>query len=972
MKLIKVETQGFKSFADRTILKFDGGVVGIVGPNGSGKSNINDAIRWVLGEKSAKNLRGDKMEDVIFAGSKTVKALNFAEVSLTFDNSKGNNSIPHKKIVITRILRRGKSSNEYYVNGDLARYKDIQDIAMETGIGKSSLAIISQGTVQEIANSNPLERRIIFEEASGISKYKSRKKQTLSKLLKTEESLEKIDTIVLELEKRLTPLKKQADKAIKFRDLKSELKNVEIGLISYEIQSHLKNISTLNSELESFDSVKEDLETKVELDDAKMRQNIESKSQKEHEIRNLENDLEKNQAKLREAEISFSKISQQREMILNGTIKVDSKARIAALKEELESLNSSIFTFNSLKNEKELEIIDKKENVTLISQKISDNSLEIEKQTRNKYRLQSKKQLLIDQRDNKSNLFVGVKTIIKNKTNFKGVYGIVSDLIEVDTKFQPAIESVISGSFQNIVVEDSDIATKLINFLKKNKSGRATFIPLETVKPKRIQKEIKQILFEQEGFIGIGSDLIKGNYTKLNEFILGNVIVADTIENANKISSLINRKFMVVSLEGDIVRIGGVLSGGQRTNSKNILGIDEQIEKIEKLLPSVEETIKKIKLINDQIIKNKNSIENQIGEINLQRVRLIEKHITASDHYSTLYAQYKSLSDEELNFDSKLAEVDEKSITLLESEKDSLLTVIKVKKEEVIVINNENNQIILSKSDTESKLRNIISETSEKSISRNKSKIILENHSNRLMQEYEITIEASKDFKLTMDFEEARSFVEGKKQELKNIGNVNMDSILEFEEINERYQTFIDAKDELQTAINNIVSTISQLDKIMIKKLKTTFTEVNAEMGKIFRTLFGGGSAELKFTDPSNLLETGVDIIAQPPGKSVKSLKLLSGGEKALVAISLLFSILKAKPLPLCILDEVEAALDDSNVIRYANFLQELKDKTQFLVVTHRAGTMSRVDSLFGATMQKRGVTSFFSVKLEEAKKLID
>lgn len=971
MKLIKVETKGFKSFADKTTLSFDGGVVGIVGPNGSGKSNINDAIKWVLGEQSIKSLRGDSSDDIIFSGSKTVAAMKKAEVTLTFDNSEGKSSLPHKHISITRVVERGAGGNKYYINGEPAKLKDIKEVAMESGIGKSSLAIISQGTIADIAQASPEDRRGIFEEAAGISKYKSRKTEALRKLDKTTESLDKVKAVIHELERQISPLKRQADKAKIFLEKKDELKDIEIGLISEDAQFFMKKLIELNDELKDVMELKEDLNNRISNSEDEINDKSSLKLRFENEMLTLTNKFQTISEKLRDIEVSSSRETQRRKMLIDGEVRGSSSVRLEAMKEELKELSKKLMKYKVWEEKSQNDITEKRELVSKNYSKKEDLSYKIEKFKRDYLKAKTRISILKDNRDNRTNLFKGTKTIIDNKGLFNGYEGIVLDLIKVDEKYKVAIETVLSNALQQVVVSKTEDAVKAVNFLKQNNGGRATFIPLDVIQPKGINQNYFLALNSQPGFIGIASDLISTlpKYDILRKFLLGNIVVTDSIESAEKISKLIKQSLMVITTSGDIIKAGGVITGGAGSNSKNMLGLDEEIEKLEKTLPELEREIRSSTTELSMISNSISEFQSLIAELNIESAKVREKQFVIEQQFKSLKNQFESETNEKIDFQ----DVSIESHEFLESEKSTIQAQLQAKRESIMGINKLLSSLTITKTELEKSLRNLINSSSTKMTEKNQAEFILSSHKNRLTEEYEMTIDSAiQNYSLSMDREEAREIVSKLRSEIKGLGNVNIDSINAYEEVKERFDKLSSSRDELFDAQQTIISAIDEMDQIIISKLDETVKLVNKEMNSIFQTMFGGGFTEVKYTDPKNLLTTGIDVIAQPPGKTVKNLKLFSGGEKAIVAITLLFAILKSKPLPLCILDEVEAALDDANVVRYAEYLQQLKKQTQFIVVTHRVGTMSRVDHLFGATMQTRGVTSFFSVKLSDAEKLIE
>ncbi len=972
MKLIKLETKGFKSFADKTTLKFDGGIVGVVGPNGSGKSNINDAIKWVLGESSVKTLRGDNMEDVIFAGSKTVKALDKATVSLTFDNSSHSVSIPHEVFTLTREIERGLGS-KYFINGEKARLKDIKEIAMESGIGKSSLAIISQGTVAEISQATPEQRRAIFEEAAGISKYKKRKLEALRKLEKTSEALEKIKSVVRELERQLIPLKKQAEKAKIYLVKRSDLKGVEIGLIVEDLEFYSEKLKELSKDLETFTATKDDLNSRIDVIDRNIETKTSHKLELENEIIMLSSKFQDVSDKLRNLEFEDSQDSQRRKMIIAGKVTSSDAAKKDAMKEELEGMASKISQYTIWEEKSILDVNQRKADISEVQRNISSNNAEINSYKANILKIKTRILILKQHQEKKTNLFSGTRAIVENQNIFPGVKGIVADLFDVASEFKVAIESILSNALQNVVVSHSEDAVKCVNFLKANKAGRATFIPLSSIQPKGIRQEHLDIISNIDGFVAMAYELVSTSpeFEILKKFMLGNIVIARDIDSANRISKTLDKRYMIVSLEGDVIRIGGVISGGEKARTRSLLGVEDQITQLESSAPPLQEQMLELEKITAALSNGISEDHAFIAELNIETAKVVQKKSIIKSQFNTLKSDFEAMTDEKLELKDELKSMD--SVQTLELEKSSIQAMLKAKRGVIMEFNNELSGITISKTELEKSLRQLIEDSSDKTSSKNQAEYIIDTGKNRLIEEYELTLEAATgNYSLNMEREAAREIVSNLRAEIKELGHINVDSIEAYDEIDARYTKLFDSQEELASAQQIILSAIDEMDKIIVTKLDKTVTDVNKEMNTIFRTMFGGGFAEVRYSDESNLLETGIEVIAQPPGKTVKNLKLFSGGEKALVAISLLFAILKSKPLPLCILDEVEAALDDANVIRFADYLRELKDKTQFIVVTHRVGTMARVDHLFGATMQQRGVTSMFTVNLKTAKEMID
>ncbi|MBU4689925.1 AAA family ATPase [Mycoplasma zalophidermidis] len=979
MKLIKVEAHGFKSFADPISLRFDGGVAGIVGPNGSGKSNINDAIRWVLGERSAKELRGDKMDDVIFQGSQTAKPLDRAEVTLTFDNKDGQNSIPHEIFTISRVLERGNGTNKYYLNGEECRQKDILEIAMESGIGKSSLAIISQGTVSDIAQSTPEQRKAIFEEAAGVSKYKFKKKEALSKLAKTQEGLDQITLVIAEIERKLIPLRKQAEKAKIYIAKTEELKEVEVGLLVHNIKTYGATYESLTQELEGVSETKIDLEERIKEAEAKISQNTGFRIEEQKNADLLSKELKEVEERLRNIDLVLAKETARERLIAQGEIEVSVEERIKAFQKlatqhtgNIKNIERQMEVLNLRYQENNVEIAKLDEEVGLLN-------IQKNKKDSDLVKVRTHLHVLEQQREGNTMLYKGTKTILENKTYFgKPLKGTVADLIKVDNEYLRAIDVILSSAAQHLVVDKSETAVKAVNFLKQNDGGRATFIPLSSIQPKSVRDDHLLAVQGHPGFVAVASELVYSapEYEILKKFLLGNVIVASDIEQANKISNILERRYMIVTLEGDTIRAGGVIVGGAKVQTQSLLGFEEKIEELKKLIPGLNAQIQlAITKLNE--VKNKRkqafdlatSLQNEISTLKSKKVN---EQFTLDElnlKLSNLNARIVELSEEK---ESSLAN-SKADVELLNTRKVTLLSELNAKEKRIRSLTIDLDQLNIVKNDYSSTLNKLIQSFAQKLTQKDKSKMLLDQSRERLASQYKMTFEAAAEqYNLVMNQEDAEDFVWTLREEIDKLGSVNIESLETLIEEEARYNKLAEGERELSEAKQTLENAIADIDKVITTRLVNIVNDVNGPFNEVFATMLGGGRAELYWTDPNDILESGIEIKAQPPGKNIANLKLFSGGEKSLIAISLLFGILKARPLPLCILDEVEAALDEANVVRYAEYLQELKEKTQFIVITHRHGTMSRVDSLFGATMQNRGITTFFSLELAEAKKLVD
>lgn len=604
-------------------------------------------------------------------------------------------------------------------------------------------------------------------------------------------------------------------------------------------------------------------------------------------------------------------------------------------------------------------------------QKIHDYQLDIDYERTNLANINAKLHMCEQQKQKRHNLFYGVKTILENKSLFPKMHGIVADLLTINPIAQQAIGVIIKGFLQNIVVENVNEAIHAVNFLKNNQAGRATFIVLDEIKPKNIKIEHLQIAQNQPGFINLASNLVKVHqkHEILLQYLLGNILVVETIEHGTAIFKIF-KNYTIVSLDGNLLRPNGLITGGSK-ETINLLNYDEEINVLKQAQMKTEQKINLLRDKQHAINYQYHQIVNAISTHHAQLVHVQQKMQQEKNTYELLQQKYEKIATQKFVLPS---DIKKPNHTLLRQQRSEELKIeLKSKRDAIINFNDELQLLIAKKREFDKLFRDTMTIIIEKQNEKVHLESNLHHAQERLGNKYELTFENAKQLvkKLSISREEARKIVNNLKIQIKDLGHVNLEAINDYANNHARYQKIINNRDELVSAQETILGAISEMDQIIINRLDEIFKSVNHEMNGIFKTMFGGGSACLKYTLPDNLLETGIEVEAQPPGKTIKKIKLFSGGEKSLVAISLLFAIVKAKPLPLCVLDEVEAALDDANVIRYANYLQELKLKTQFIVITHRIGTMTRMDKLYGATMQKRGVTSFFSVALAQAKNLL-
>lgn len=1185
MYLKKLEIQGFKSFADKTIFEFRPGITTVIGPNGSGKSNVSDSIRWVLGEQRAKSLRGGKMEDIIFTGTQNRKALNFAEVTLTLDNSEGKLPVNFSEVAVTRrVYRSGES--EYFINRSACRLKDIVELFMGTGIGRDGYSIIGQGRIDEILSNNSEERRNVFEEAAGISKYKARKIEAEKKLELTTQNLTRINDIIKELDSQLAPLKSQSEKAQKYLTLCEQLKVLEINLFLYEseklksqieqVEAHLVELNqelelkmknsegSINKKAELKEKINEfteqaDLYKKIIFEKRNSIEKINSElslfsekiSNNTLSIERLKSEIQENIAKIQELNSEKAKRTEKIETL--RTQKLSYSNYLAEKEEELskiiatltdeelkiENMKTSIIDFMNEKSEIKSKLnatltmknnaINRDEQITnKLSNTVSENDklkMQLEddndalssisrelkeisekfQSTKNEelnfetqlkslekevYSISSeinikttKHKLLSDTEKNNEGYFRSVKVILdeceKNKEFSKGICGSLAKLISVEEQYEVALEVALGSNLQNIVTESQEDAKKAIEFLKEKNAGRATFFPINSYKPSEELKNIDKIS-KCAGFIGIGTSLIKFNnkYENILSSLLGKTVIVDTLENAVNLSKQNLGSYRIVSLAGDVVNTAGSMSGGsQKVKTDSLLSrgriiseLEKEIEELNKTLKNttssadnINEEYKKVKQSgielseefrkkevlyasekeklsslqntinqNEEKIKNikieKSQLSVQISEFTGETTKL-EKEITEIDEKISAIQvdveKFKQNNKEKMEIRDNLAQdiTNYKiSISSFDESEASINEIIdrvdndinetensnNKKNEEINILSLEieklkntqsnssnkideiNNEIL----DTTSKLEEIEKEKnslndaltsleelmgddiraiedaknkiSKEEMKKMKLDLDFENINNKIWEDYEITYSSALALKQDLgNPSKISSSVANIKNDIKNLGSINVDSIEEYKNVNERFnfmsaqkQDLTDSEEKLKKVINDMIST-------MKKEFLEKFSIINDNFKVVFAELFNGGTANIKLCDESNVLESGIDIEVQPPGKKLQNMMLLSGGERALTAIALLFSILKINPSPFCVLDEIEAALDDVNVYRFADYVKKFSDSIQFIIITHRKGTMEAANTVYGITMEEKGISKLVSMKLD-------
>ena len=978
MYLKKLIAHGFKSFADNMVIDFNNDISGVVGPNGSGKSNIVDAVRWVLGEQSVKSLRGDSMTDVIFSGSKSRNGMNAATVTLIFDNTDNYLPLSFDEVSIKRRLYKD-GTNEYFLNGEKVRLKDITEILMDSGIAKESFNIISQGKIEEILSSKPEARRVVFEEAAGIVKYRKRKEEAFRKLDRTHANMDRVNDIISELEVQVEPLKEQKEKALIYQDLSETLKRLEIALSVYDITNINENYQTNKDKI---DALKEEITQVATLTSASEAKILELKVK----INKKDTEAKELNKKLLEITEEVEKINSRKNILLERKkYQVDDVKlhnNIIALKEEEMSVSNDII---SIKRDIDAKTIDynklndkiKLENSEIENIRNKKNKLinSLNNYVKESNKLKSEIYNLRNSIDNNSSIPYAVRNVLNNP-KLRGRHDTVGNVIEVEEEYSKAISIALSSSTSSIIVDNESSAKEAINYLKENKIGRATFLPLNNIKEKYLSESIKNLI-RDEDIIGIADSLVKYDpkYTNIIKNLLGNVIVVKDIDIANKVSKKIKFANRIVTLDGDIINVGGSLTGGKikirnvildkyeleskikenNTITDNIKKIEEDINQVDANLQAIDD---KIYLIN----KDKVDISNIINSKKLQlsnlndRLEKIKNELNGTNNIVN-----NSLSDEEEEIINEYY----KAVNKKDEIASKINTISNEKKELEEIL--DNYEYSMKKDNNEYAIKN--EELKNLEIEVNRADVKLDNLLNTLNEEYSITYEKAKSMYILEEEESsARNKISSIKRKIKNLGIINLGAIEEYDRISERYEFLINQQNDLSNAENTLLTIIDDMDKIMEKEFLETFNIVSKNFEETFKELFRGGVAKLELTDKDNLLETGIDIIASPPGKTLKNISLLSGGEKTFTAISLLFAILKTRIMPFCILDEVEAALDEVNVKAFGEYLLKLKEKTQFIVITHKKKTMEYANVLYGITMQESGISKLVSVKLEDIK----
>ncbi|AUA19357.1 chromosome segregation protein SMC [Streptococcus suis] len=1177
MYLKSIEMQGFKSFADKTKVVFDRGVTAVVGPNGSGKSNITESLRWALGESSAKSLRGGKMPDVIFSGTESRKALNYASVVVTLDNSTGFIANKQKEIKVERHIYRSGDS-EYLIDGQKVRLRDIHDLFMDTGLGRDSFSIISQGRVEAIFNSKPEERRAIFEEAAGVLKYKTRKKETESKLAQAQGNLDRLDDIIYELDNQVKPLEKQAQTAKKFLELDGQRKELyldvlvaqlslgkeklsekeaELESVKTELTSYYKQRSELEQENQNLKEKRHRLSEQLEreqavlLDLTKLISDLERKIEV-HKLESSQNESSRQEALARlenlltRREQLAEQIEQKQEMLTQ----LDSS--LSSLKDDIAAVDKEISYFSEdpdqvLDHLREQyvalmqEEAEASNRLTKIQQDIANQislsesksedlaRLQTEKQTAQEVLDKSRKSLeeadhvlrqllesyqikkteldqvqtayqaeqghlfdLLDQLKGKqarqssleailknhSNFYAGVKAVLQAAPSLGGIIGAVSEQLTFDTRYQTALEIALGGASQNVIVEDEATAKRAIAFLKEKRQGRATFLPLTTIKPRQLSGQQISLLESSDGFLGLASDLVtyQPNLDAIFQNLLGTIAIFDTIDHANQAARATKFQVRMVTMDGAEIRPGGAFAGGSNRNNSTtfikpeldaLLGeiaeLSSQLQEQESLVAAKKtsldqtrealETIKaegeearlnqqsarihqeqaenrlaqlsaqydlqmsqvsptilteleeaaakeevNVQALNEkklaldqqinQVRDNRDSIQESLQKLQTQKGQLTLEQAELTSQLRFEQTDLRRLQEEKVVADKEISLLEDMIDQKLEALEDTSIEILEEQLQAASDKQNQTNQILIRLKfeledidgqfeDLEERLQQ--ARTKNDDLIRKQAKLEadceqagdkLRTLLGNLTEHFKLSFEAAQSqAKEVENLAVAEQSLKDLERAIRALGPVNLDAIEQYDEVNNRLTFLNEQRTDILSARDLLLDTIHEMDDEVKERFKVTFEAIRESFKQTFKQMFGGGSADLILTE-GDLLTAGVEISVQPPGKKIQSLNLMSGGEKALSALALLFSIIRVKTIPFVILDEVEAALDEANVKRFGDYLNRFDKESQFIVVTHRKGTMAAADAMYGVTMQESGVSKIVSVKLKDVEKL--
>lgn len=996
MYLKRIEMKGFKSFADRTIIEFNNKITCVVGPNGSGKSNVADAFRWVLGEQSYKNLRSSNMSDVIFNGTKTRSALAFAEVCIVFDNSERIFDSDFLEISIKRRLYKSGES-EYYINEASCRLKDIRRLLMDTGIGVEGYSIIAQGRIEQLLSANHAERRLIFEEAAGIVKYKNSKEESLKKLEKSQANIDRVNDIILELENRIEPLREQSEKAMEYKELTNELKGLEINVFVEDVTRLDCELAAIDKEINALERKKERLIDELNefaAQNVKLTSEYEALqekiSQKNSEVRTLDQSnrdighlISLNEQRIELTDRHVLEIKAEIEKSLEERVQIDERIRerMEQTKSNLEKLQKECSMIQKHLEEKQTLEEQMKQRLGHYEAGLENLKQKLFQSERSLTKNKSEWEILKHQEQNNEGFDKSVKELLKLTQNDSKVHGTLRDMIELDEKFERAIESALGKALQNVVVEDREVATGYINLLKTKNLGRVTFLPLREIQARNIAS-IKL----RKGFYGCAVDILSFHekYRNLISYLLGNVFLVDSLEIANSMYREFPKGARVISLDGDLMMIGGAITGGSKqyeNKSGSILGRKKKIERlalivkgeseqINKYLTQKKEYEKDLFELRQDFQSTKNSYselesrlrfaktmikthEEQLGDIEKSKVSELEKLALGVEQKRQKSEQYLiEISKLKEEIASAKGKIDKNSESILEKQED--LRELGTQKDS---ISKEIESFQAKNRQYEGRINDMQLERSKFDVDRVRVESKRENILQNLWDVYEIGYLEAMDYRTDFNYEESASKIKSIKSKLKKIGDVNLSSIEDYRIQKERYEFLTAQRSDLDESIAKLKKLIKEIDSQMKQNFLESFEKIRASFQDTFSKLFGGGNVDLELKGSEDVLEADIMINAQPPGKKLQTLELMSGGEKALTAIALLFAILSTNPSPFCILDEIEAALDDVNIFRFSEFLKQYSENSQFIIITHRRGTMEIADAIYGVTMEEQGVS---------------
>ena len=997
LQLKKLEAYGFKSFADKIEVDFDKGITAIVGPNGSGKSNISDAIKWVLGEQNVRNIRGVKAEDVIFAGSESRRPMGVAEVSLYFDND-GTLPVDFSEVVVTRRLFRSGES-EFYINKSRCRLKDIVNLFADSGIGHDSMGIISQNKMDEILNARPEEKRLFFEEAAGISKYRSRKREAMRKLEDTEGNLQRVHDILGEIENQLGPLEAGAAKARRYQELQEELS--ELNLTG--LYQHYKQLQARHGEFDHKIQEKRDQEQAANT----ARQLIESRSsQLDVELLDLEKNLErlaKNRqeihAAIEEADSRIKVLEERRRQGKASRQRYQQQIRqqqaaIAEAGENVSGLEQAEKSAREKKQAVEQEIADKRQRAKVLRQSLTELRQQGQGLNQQKQKIQAviqsaegRLQVLERLQNSYEGFGRAVKAVLKTQQRWRaGVCGAVAELLDVPGKYVVAVETALGGSLQNIVTKDTDTAKAAIAMLKADKLGRATFLPLSSIV---VRPHKEQLPTGARGVIGWAHEVVKSDaaYSRVAEFLLGRTLVVDTLENALALNKHMGQRLRIVTLEGELLAPGGALTGGsQHHKESSFLNRREEIawlhdelrdrktqgEELAKKLLQLQEQYEQLDDEAEELSHDTSQLEMDKAVLEQQLLRAKEQILLRQREIQRYQAAIENQNRELASMDQELAESVQEIAGLMEACQHQQRAYAKADEEHRNVYQQRLARMAEKKNNDKeireagSRLQDIQNQLHQIELAASKIGYELEQCQEKMLSDYGLVPERAAEKAQDLEPAELRKALQNLDKELKNLGTVNPNAPKEYEELQQRHEFLAGNAGDLEKAKQDLLQLIEQMEAVMTKQFGEAFLKINEYFGEIFVKLFGGGQAGIQLTDKENILESGVNIMVTVPGKKMQNLSVLSGGERALTVVALLFSFLKYRPAPFSVLDEIDAPLDEANIGRFGKFIREYAEKTQFIMVTHRKGTMEAADTMYGVTIEDAGVSKILSVKLED------